>query len=202
VRIGVLASHEGTTLQAILDACASGAIAGEVVAVISNNRDSGALRRAEAAGVPAHHFSRQTHPDPDALDAAITRGLSEQGVDVVVLAGYMRKVGPRTLRRFPGRILNTHPALLPKFGGPGMYGLHVHRAVLASGETRTGASVHVVTEEYDAGPLVAQAEVDVAPTDSAETLAERVQARERALLVDVLSHLARGVLALPTRADR
>jgi phosphoribosylglycinamide formyltransferase-1 len=167
------------------------------VAVISNNGDSGALRRAQAAGIPAHHFSRQTHPDPDALDAAIRRGLSEQWTDVVVLAGYMRKLGPRTLQRFPGRVLNTHPALLPKFGGPGMYGLHVHRAVLASGESMTGASVHVVNEEYDAGPLLAQCEVRVASGDSPETLAERVQERERGLLVDVLSRLARGELTLP-----
>jgi phosphoribosylglycinamide formyltransferase 1 len=172
-----------------------------VVAVISNNRDAGALRRAQAAGIPAHHFSRQTHPDPDALDAAIARGLSEQGSHVVVLAGYMRKLGPRTLRRFPGRVLNTHPALLPKFGGPGMYGMHVHRAVLASGESRTGASVHVVNEEYDAGPLVAQCEVPVEPTDSPETLAARVQERERALLVDVLSRMARGELSLPPAGD-
>ena len=107
----------------------------------------------------------------------------------------LRKTG-----RFQGRVLNTHPALLPRFGGRGMYGLHVHRAVLAAGERMTGASVHVVTAEYDAGPIVAQAEVAVDPADTPETLAERVQRRERALLVDVLADIAQGRRVLPPPA--
>ena len=123
--------------------------------------------------------------------------LVDRAVDVVVLAGYMKQLGSQTLSQFRGRVLNTHPALLPKFGGKGMYGLHVHRAVLASGEAKTGASVHVVTEEYDAGPVIAQCEVAVDPADTPETLAERVQARERALLVDVLGQIAHGHLPLP-----
>src|SRR5262249_18365422 len=161
--------------------------AGEIVAqvgvVISNNSASGALRRAAAAGVAHAHLSGKTHPDPSALDAAITVCLDEQNVGLVVLAGFLKKLGPLTLAAYAGRILTTHPALLPRFGGPGMFGQHVHRAVLAAGDPISGASVHVVTAEYDAGPIVAQRTVPVRVDDTADTLAERVQVAERALLV-------------------
>ena len=107
MRIAVLASHEGTTLQVIIDAFPS-----SIIAVICNNADAGALARARAAGIPPYYLSSRTHPDPDALDAAIEATLVASGTEVVVLAGYMRKIGPRTLRTFRGRLLNTHPALL------------------------------------------------------------------------------------------
>ena len=122
MNVGVLASHEGTTLQSLLDACSGGRIQGRVAVVVSNNGDSGALRRARQAGVQAVHLSSKTHEDPAALDAAIRGVLVAADVDVVFLAGYMKKLGPLVLRAFEGRILNTHPALLPRFGGPGMYG--------------------------------------------------------------------------------
>jgi phosphoribosylglycinamide formyltransferase-1 len=195
VRFGVLASHEGTTLQAILDA-----FPGSVVVVISNNAEAGALARARAAAVPGHHLSTRTHPDPAALDTAIAAALQESAAELVVLAGYMRKLGPRTLSAFRHRIVNTHPALLPKFGGQGLYGLHVHRAVLAAGETVTGASVHWVDAEYDTGPVIARREVAVAPDDTPETLAARVQEQERALLIDVLAGIARGEIVHPMTA--
>ena len=197
MRIGVLASHEGTTLQAIIDACAAGTLPVRVATVISNNADAGALRRACTAGIPTHHLSGQTHPQPAALDAAIAGTLVEHDVTLVVLAGYMKKLGPHTLARFRGRIVNTHPALLPKFGGAGMYGLHVHRAVLAAGEAKTGASVHLVDAEYDTGPVLAQCEIPILDTDTPEGLAERVQQHERALLVDALARIAAGSLRLP-----
>lgn len=197
MRIGVLASHEGTTLQAMIDACATGRLPAEVVAVISNNRDSGALLRARAASINAHHLSAQTHAEPKALDGAICGVLAEREADIVLLAGYMKKLGPETLARFRGRILNTHPALLPKFGGRGMYGLNVHRAVLAAGEATTGASIHLVTEDYDAGPVIAQCEVPVVAADTPESLAQRVQERERVLVIDVLAAIAADRVRLP-----
>lgn len=196
LRIGVLASHEGTTLQAILDACAAGSIFAEVVTVISNNGTSGALRRARAAGVAAVHLSSKTHPDPSALEAAIIAALEVAQAEVVMLAGYMKKLEPELLARFHGRILNTHPALLPKFGGHGMYGLRVHEAVLRAAETETGPSVHLVDAEYDTGRVLEQAVVPVEPTDTPETLAARVQERERRLVVGVLGRIAAGELAL------
>jgi phosphoribosylglycinamide formyltransferase 1 len=196
VKIGVLASHEGTTLQALLDACASGALPARVVLVVSNNSQSGALRRAALAGVPRVHLSSTKHPDPAVLDAAIRDVLIAAGAEVVFLAGYMKKLGPEVLETFAGRILNTHPALLPKFGGEGMYGMNVHRAVLAAGERETGPTVHLVDGEYDTGAVIEQRRVPVEPGDTPETLAERVQACERALVVDVFRELATGKRAL------
>ena len=161
MNIGVLASHEGTTLQAVLDACDGTRMPARISLVISNNSDAGALRRAQQAGVPTLHLSSKTHPAPDELDLAIESALKEHGAEIVLLAGYMKKLGPRTREAFAGRVINTHPALLPKFGGQGMYGAHVHRAVLEAKETLTGVTVHLVDQEYDAGAVIAQARVPV-----------------------------------------
>jgi phosphoribosylglycinamide formyltransferase-1 len=190
MRIGVLASHEGSLLQAILDACQSGRIAAEVVVVVSNNSASGALQRACAAGIEVAHLSSSTHPEPGALDSAICATLVRTRVDLVVLAGYMKRVGPLTLGRFAGRILNTHPALLPRFGGRGYFGRRVHEAVIASGDRESGASVHWVEGDYDTGPLLAQVRVPIEPEDTAATLEARVKKIERSLLIDTLKELA------------
>lgn len=202
LRIGVLASHEGTTLQAILDACATQQIAARVVIVISNNSESGALRRARAAGAEALHFSSKTHPEVTQLDRAISEALLDHRVDVVMLAGYMKKLGPALLERYRGRILNTHPALLPKHGGQGMYGMRVHEAVLLAGEAESGSSVHLVDAEYDTGSVLAQARVPVEASDTPQTLSARVQQRERRLVVSVLGRIASGELALDGLATR
>ena len=202
MRLAILASHEGTTLQAVLDAVADGRIPARVVVVISNNRESGALRRARAAGVPTSHLSSVTHPDPDELDRAIVRTIADAGADVVLLAGYMKKLGPRVLREYAGRIVNTHPALLPKFGGKGMYGDRVHEAVVAAGESETGISIHLVDAEYDTGPVLAQCRVPVLPGDSVADLSARVRAREKEFIVEVLAKMARGDLKTWTPATR
>lgn len=196
LRIGVLASHGGSNLQAIIDACSSGALDGEVCLVISNNQDSRALGRAEQHDVPAFYRSGKTHPDPQELDRQICDLLEQHDVNLVALAGYMKKVGPVTLERFGGRILNIHPALLPKYGGEGMYGLRVHQAVLEARETTTGVTIHIVDEEYDRGPVVAQCEVPVLPGDSPERLAQRVLDREHAFYVETLARVASGEINL------
>jgi phosphoribosylglycinamide formyltransferase-1 len=196
LRIGALASHEGTTLQAIIDACAQRRINGRVVAVISNNSGSGALRRAAAAGIETFHLSSITHPSGDSLDVAICDALQRARADVIFLAGYMKRLGPRTLSAFPARILNTHPALLPKFGGQGMFGDHVFEAVLAGGESESGASVHLVDAEYDTGAVVCQERVRVLPGDTVASLKARVQACEREAVVKTLAALASGELVL------
>ena len=190
LRIGVLASHEGTTLQSIIDACADGRINGRVVVVISNNSGSGAVRRAAAAGIETFHLSSATHSSGDSLDAAICDALQRARADVVFLAGYMKRLGPRTLATFPARILNTHPALLPKFGGHGMFGNRVFEAVLAAGESESGVSVHLVDAEYDTGAVVRQERIPVFPGDSVESLKARVQACERELVVNTLAAMA------------
>ena len=187
LRVSVLASHEGTTAQAVIDACATGSIAGDVVVIISNNLGSGALQRAAAAGIPWLHLSGRTHPDAADLDAAICEACESADASVIVLAGYMKRLGPKTIAAFEGRIINTHPALLPAFGGQGMYGDRVHEAVLAAGERTTGASVHIVTAEYDEGPVLRQLEVPVLPRDTVESLGARVRAAEKRALVDVLA---------------
>lgn len=190
LRIGVLASGEGLTLQALLDAIAAGQLAAEVVIVVSNNADAGALRRARAAGIVTRHLSMATHAHAEALDAALTAALREAAPDVVVTAGYMKRLGPQVMNAFQRRMINVHPSLLPKYGGAGMYDRHVHAAVLAAGETESGASVHFVEGDYDSGPVIAQAKVPVLAGDTVERLAERVKQRERTLLVDVLRQRA------------
>lgn len=193
LKIGVLASHEGTTLQAIIDACESGRIPGVVAIVISNNGNAGALSRARAAGIPTRHLSSATHPDPELLDNAIRLALTEAGVEIVFLAGYMKRLGPSTLAAFEGRILNTHPSLLPKFGGQGMYGDHVFEAVLAAGESESGVSVHLVDGSYDTGRVIRQARVRVDATDSVASLKTRVREREREVVVETLAAIAANV---------
>jgi phosphoribosylglycinamide formyltransferase 1 len=196
LNIGVLASHEGTTLQAVLQACASGEIAGRVAAVISNNGASGALLRAKNAGVASYHLSSFTHPIPAELDAAICAVLSDARCDVVLLAGYLKRLGPTTLAAFRGRVLNTHPALLPKFGGQGMFGDRVHEAALASGDTESGVSVHLVDAEYDTGHVIRQGRVPIEPSDTVASLQARVQACERKVVVQTLAAIAAGDLRL------
>lgn len=190
LRLGILASGGGSNLQAIIDACKSGWLDGEVRVVISNTPEAGALQRARAEGIPSFRLSSRTNPDPEDLDRAILRTLREQEVEWVILAGYLKKLGRETLESFRGRILNIHPALLPKFGGPGMYGQHVHQAVLAAGEKTTGASVHLVDEQYDHGEVIAQREVPVQEGDTPATLAARVLETEHALLIDTLRRIS------------
>jgi len=196
LRIGVLASHEGTTLQCLIEACEIGRVDGSIVVVISNNGASGALSRANAVGIPTHHLSSLTHPSLEALDEAIASALIRAKVDVVLLAGYLKRLGPATLAAFPGRVLNTHPALLPKFGGQGMFGDRVFEAVLAAGEAETGVSVHLVESEYDTGRVIRQRRVPVQPTDSVASLKARVRECEREVVVETLASIARGDLVI------
>ncbi|MCP4644230.1 MAG: phosphoribosylglycinamide formyltransferase, partial [bacterium] len=192
MNIGFLASHNGSNMQAIVDACTHGTLQAVPAVVISNNSRSGALERARREGIPWYHLSGKTHPDPCALDRAILVALAGHDVDLIVLAGYMKKLGPRTLARFDGRMLNIHPALLPKYGGKGMYGMHVHEAVIAAGETESGVSIHLVDAEYDTGPVIAQARVPVEPGDTPETLAARVLEREHTFFVETLQRIVVG----------
>lgn len=192
MRLGFLASHDGSNVQAIIDACRDGRIDGEPRVLISNNSGARALERARAAGIDALHISAKTHDDPD---VAICDALESRGVELVVLAGYMRKLGPRTLGRFP--VVNVHPALLPRHGGRGMYGRAVHEAVLASGDAVTGATVHLVDDQYDHGPVVAQREIAVEPGDTVESLSARVLKLEHELYVETIGRIASGEIRLP-----
>lgn len=182
VGIGVLVSGGGSNFEALVAAARRGEIPrADFRLLISNKPGAGALDRAARLGVPARVFDPKTFPDRGACFDAVADALLEKGVRVVCLAGFLLKVEPNFIRRFPGRILNIHPALLPKFGGQGMYGRHVHEAVLAAGEKESGCTVHLVDDEFDHGPAIARAKVPVVPGDTAEGLAARVLEQEHRL---------------------
>lgn len=194
--LAVLASGSGSNLQSIIDACRDGELEGSVRVVIGNNSKSGALARARAAGIPTVHLSSKTHPDIDERDEAMARTLAESGAQIVCLAGYMKLLGPKTLTAFDGRILNIHPALLPKYGGQGFYGAAVHEAVLAAGDAESGPTVHLVDEIYDHGQVLAQSRVSVHSDDTPDILAARVLEQEHLLYVETLQRIATGEIAL------
>jgi phosphoribosylglycinamide formyltransferase-1 len=177
-RLGVLASGRGSNLQALLDAYSRGDLPAPVVVVISNNSGAGALELARARNVATAHVSSKTHEDSG---AALLACLYQHEVDLVVLAGYMKRLDPRVVSAYHGRCINIHPAPLPRFGGPGMYGEHVHRAVLEAGVPLSGPTVHRVTDVYDEGEILAHQPVTVLPGDDPATLAARVLKAEHEL---------------------
>ncbi|MBN1676666.1 MAG: phosphoribosylglycinamide formyltransferase [Kiritimatiellae bacterium] len=197
MNLGFLASHNGSNMQSIIDACKAGTLQAVPALVISNNSKSGALERARKESIPCAHISGATHGSAEGEDEAILDALQAHNVDVVVLAGYMKKLGPKTLAHYAGAILNIHPALLPKFGGEGMYGIRVHQAVLAAGEKESGPTVHVVDAEYDKGPILAQRRVPVLPDDTPETLAARVLEQEHRIYPETLQRIVTGEIRLP-----
>jgi phosphoribosylglycinamide formyltransferase 1 len=194
--LGFLASHNGSNMQAVIAACKAGVLKAGPAAVISNNGDSGALLRAKQEGIPYYHLSSKTYPAPGELDAAILNALVSNQVGLVILAGYMRKLGAQTLRHYKGRVINIHPALLPKYGGEGMYGIRVHEAVLAAGEKETGVTIHLADGDYDRGAIIAQSRVPVLEGDTPEILAERVLAREHSFLVETIGRIITGEISL------
>jgi len=200
LRLAVLASHGGSNMQAIMDRIAGGTLAARIVLVVSNNSTSGAFERAARAGLARLHLSGATHPGPGELDEAMARALAEAGAELIALAGFMKPIGPRTLAQFADRIVNIHPALLPKHGGAGMYGIRPHEAVLAAGESESGATVHVVNAEYDRGPILRQRRVPVLPGDTAQTLQARVLEVEHQIYSEVIADLAAGRIPLPIPA--
>jgi len=195
MRIAFLASNNGSSMRAIVGACRDGRLPCEPVLVVSNKKDSAALVFASENNIQS--LCIPTIKDPDVADAALAAALTAAGADLVVLSGYLRKLGPATLAAFRHRVLNVHPALLPDFGGQGMYGRRVHEAVLAAGVAESGATVHLVDEEYDHGPPVAQARVPVKPGDDAAAIEARVMAAEPQLFIDTLARIASGALTLP-----
>ncbi len=191
LNIAVLGSGRGSNFQAILTAIQQGRISGaEIRVVISNNSGAGILEIARNNSLPAVHLSHRQFPTEDEFVDALLSLLSAHGVNFIVLAGYMRRIHPRVVEAYRRRIINIHPALLPRFGGPGMYGIHVHEAVIAAGERLSGATVHFVDEEYDHGSVVLQKTVLVAPDDTPETLAARVLGIEHEIYPEAIRRLA------------
>jgi phosphoribosylglycinamide formyltransferase-1 len=195
LKLGFLASGAGSSARAIVAAIEAGALAAEARLMVSNNKSAPALEFARQHGVP--ELCLPTQADPEAADAALAEALAANGVELVVLSGYLRRLGSRTLDRYAGRVVNIHPGPLPEFGGHGMYGRRVHEAVLAAGVAESGVAIHVVDEEYDHGPVIARTVVPLHPGDTPETLEARVRAAEPAFFVETLQRIARGEIALP-----
>ncbi len=194
--LGFLASHKGSNMQAIITACKSGVLNAKPVVVISNNEKSGAIIKAKREGIPYYNLSTKTHPVPENLDVAILNALVLNQVDLVILAGYDKKLGAQTLQYYHGKVINIHPSLLPKYGGTGMYGILVHQAVLAAGEKETGVSIHLADKDYDRGPVIAQSRVPVMPGDTAESLSNRVLEREHSFFVETIGKIISGEISL------
>lgn len=195
LKIGFLASKNGTSMRAIVEAANTGALAAEPRLVVSNNKNAAALEFAAAGGIPT--LVIPTQGDPEAADRRLCEALEAAGVELVVLSGYLRRLGPQTLGRYRNRILNIHPGLLPAFGGEGMYGRRVHEAVLAAGVAESGATIHAVDEVYDHGPVIARRTAPVLPGDTAEQLEARVAAMEPGFFIETLAGIARGEIKLP-----
>jgi phosphoribosylglycinamide formyltransferase 1 len=181
-----MVSGGGSNLEAILQAKERGQLDVDVVLVLSSRKNALALERARRRQIPTRAIERSSFEQESAFQRAMLETLTATRPDVICLAGYMRKLSPEIIERFRGRILNIHPALLPQFGGAGMYGHHVHEAVLAAGMKESGCTVHLVDEEFDRGPILAQTKVPVLPDDTADQLAARVLEQEHKLYPAVL----------------
>jgi formyltetrahydrofolate-dependent phosphoribosylglycinamide formyltransferase len=190
IKVGVLASGGGSNFEALTEACRRGDVpAADVALLISNKPGAGALERAARLGVEAMALEPRDFPNRATYFARLAEEFVRREVCVVCLAGFLLKIEATLLQPFRGRILNIHPALLPKHGGAGMYGRFVHEAVLKAGDKESGCSVHVVDEQYDHGPVLMQARVPVEPGDTAETLAARVLTEEHKLYPQALKKL-------------
>jgi phosphoribosylglycinamide formyltransferase-1 len=197
--LGFMASHGGSGMKAILEAIPKGLNANGAV-FIGNNPKASAFAIAKQYNLTTYHLSSKTHQDPEQLDQAICSRLEQHNVELLILSGYMKKLGPLTLANFNNRIINIHPSLLPDYGGQGMYGDNVHKAVIKNRDPVSGASVHIVTSEYDQGPILIQKKVVLGEQETAETLGEKIKSIEGELYVDTLTEIISGRIQLPIPA--
>lgn len=199
-RLAVLLSGNGTTLQNLLDRSVEGRMPAEVAIVVSSRADAYGLERARRAGIPAVAIPRRGYADADRFNDALHAALEPYAVDLIVLAGFLSLFQPR--RRYAGKVMNIHPALIPAFCGTGFYGRRVHEAVLASGVRLTGCTVHFADDEYDHGPIILQGTVPVLDDDTVDTLAARVQALENELYPEAIRLWVEGRLVIDGRRVR
>jgi phosphoribosylglycinamide formyltransferase-1 len=194
IRLGVLASGGGTNLQAIIDCCQEGSLAAEIAVVITNNPGAGALERAAKAGMPTQCINHRDFARREDFDSAVVKALQEAGVDLVVLAGFMRIITPAFIEAFPERVINIHPALLPAFPG-----LHVQQQAIDYGARFSGCTVHFVDGGVDTGPIIIQAVVPVLPEDTADTLAARILEQEHQIYPRAIQLIAEGRVSVNGR---
>lgn len=186
VRLAVFASGGGTNFQALIDAVAEGRLEAQLALLVIDREQAYAAKRAEAAGIPVEYIGRKRFTDRESQEQFLLGCLEEKGIEAIVLAGYLGIVQEAVVKAYPNRIVNIHPSLIPKFCGKGFYGLKVHEAVIAAGETISGASVHYVDEGIDTGAVIQQETVPVLPDDTPETLQRRVLEVEHRLLVSTV----------------
>jgi phosphoribosylglycinamide formyltransferase-1 len=192
LRIAVFGSGRGSNFLAILNAIQQGSIPfASIGLVLSNNSSAGILEIARANDIPAVHLSQKQFSSEEEFVTALLTLLRTHNINFIVLAGFMKRIPPRIIREYRNRMLNIHPALLPKFGGQGMFGHHVHAAVIAAHEPVSGATVHIVDEEYDHGRIVLQRTVPVDPGETPETLAAKVLAIEHEIYPEAIRMVAR-----------
>lgn len=190
INIVVFASGSGTNFQSIIDAAENGRISGQICGLITNNNQAYAIARARRHDIPYTFISPSSFSSKKDYTDALLQQLNEWDTDMIVLAGYMIKIPAAVIDKYENRIINIHPALLPKYGGKGFYGMNVHRAVIKNHERESGCTVHYVTEEYDEGPILAQRKVPVKKSDDPSTLAKRVLKEEHKLYPRVIAELA------------
>lgn len=200
VRLAVLLSGSGTTLQNLIDRIADRTLRAEIAIVVASRPDAYGLERARRAGAPTIVVSRKEHADSDRFNDALHEAIDPYGVDLVVLAGFLSLFQPRA--RYAGRVLNIHPALIPAFCGSGFYGDKVHRAVIESGVKISGCTVHFADDQYDHGPIIAQKAVPVLDDDTPDSLAARVHEAENELYPEAIRLFAAGRLKIEGRRVR
>jgi formyltetrahydrofolate-dependent phosphoribosylglycinamide formyltransferase len=194
-RICVFASGRGSNLLAIIDGVEEGRLNCEIVFVMSNNSSSGALEIARKKNIPAYHLSEKVFHKNNFEESLIDL-LEKHKPDLIVLAGYMKLVPVSVIRKFENRIINIHPALLPKFGGKGMYGMNVHNAVFQAGEKVSGVTIHIVNENYDEGKIIYQEKIDISDCKSPEEIAEKVLKLEHKVYPEVIQKIIEGKIKL------
>lgn len=181
--IVVFASGSGTNFQSIIDAVARGEIEAKIQGLVTNNKNAGALEKAQNHNIDTYII------DEEKINSGLHRSLEKWKPDLIVLAGFLKKLPENLIDKYKGKIINIHPSLLPKYGGKGFYGIHVHRAVLENNESETGCTVHLVTKEYDEGPVLAQQKIQVRRNETPQSLAKRVLQEEHKLLPKVISEI-------------
>ncbi len=196
MNIAVFASGRGTNFDEILKAIDSGFLSARVVLLLSNRSDTGAVDLARSHGIPVLHLSQRQCPSADEFAQRMLAALQEHHAELIALAGYLKRIPPPVIKRYANRIVNIHPALLPFFGGDGMYGHFVHEAVLASGMKISGATVHIVDEEYDHGAILFQKSVEIERGETAETLAQKVLNVEHEIFPLALKAFAEGKVVI------
>lgn len=196
MNLAFFASGNGSSAQAITDACLNGDLIASPVLLISNNPDAKALEWADNKGLKTAIINKKQYPDPGDLDQAIADKLKEHKINIVCCSGYMKLIGSLTIDAVQDKVLNIHPALLPQYGGKGMYGSHVHQAVKDSGDSKTGSTIHLVNEKYDEGRILAQNYIDLSSEDSVDDIANKVKNAEPQFYVDTLRKILKNEIQI------